>query len=86
MEKDEKKNFNAQGLNAIFLSKVPNCKDAKIKTFENLGPGVYEKDLPGSGNASMMLSQGHKRSNSDTDLGESLMNASSFPGGQVKAN
>ena len=58
---------------------MPNCKDAKIKTFENLGPGVYEKE------ASSMLGEGHKRSNSDT--GESLMNASSFPGGgQVKAN
>jgi hypothetical protein len=24
---------------------VPNCKDTKIKHFENLGPGVYEKDV-----------------------------------------
>jgi len=74
----DKKNFNAQGLNAIFLSKVPNCKDSKIKTFENLGPGVYEKDY-GTGNQSTVLSDGgHKRSNSDSRINESDLNASSM--------
>ena len=50
MNADDRKNFNAQGQNAIFLSKVPNCKDTKIKHFENLGPGVYERDGGASGN------------------------------------
>ena len=72
----DKKNFNAQGLNAIFLSKVPNCKDTKIKHFENLGPGVYEKEFS-SVNASGIIG-GHKRSNSDSGINESEMNASSM--------
>ena len=80
---DDKKNFNAQGLNAIFLSKVPNCKDSKIKTNENLGPGVYEKDLPF--NQSTVLSDGKKRSNSESGLNDSIMNSSMGMGG-LKTN
>lgn len=72
----DKKNFNAQGLNAIFLSKVPNCKDTKVKHFENLGPGVYEKEFS-SANASGIIGD-HKRSNSDSGINESEMNASSM--------
>lgn len=61
------------------MSKVPNCKDTKIKTFENLGPGVYEKDY--GPNASTVLSDnGHIRSNSDSRLGESEFNKSGIIG------
>jgi hypothetical protein len=58
------------------LSKVPNCKDAKIKNFENLGPGVYEKEFS-SGNASTIIGD-HKRANSDSRINDSDMNASSI--------
>lgn len=58
---------------------MPNCKDTKIKNFENLGPGVYEKDL--GPNASTILSDnGHLRSNSDSRLGESEFNKSGILG------
>ena len=40
-----KKNFNPQGGNSIFSSKVPNCKDEKIKN-EKPGPGHYSNVLP----------------------------------------
>ena len=66
------------------MSKVPNCKDTKIKTFENLGPGVYEKDLPINHN-STMLSDGKRRSNSETGLNDSMMNSSMGMGG-LKTN
>jgi hypothetical protein len=39
----EKKNFNSQGKSAVFLSKVPNCKDIKILAKDAPGPGYYEK-------------------------------------------
>lgn len=35
------KNFNAKGEASIFLSKVPNCKDAKIRNTSLPGPGHY---------------------------------------------
>lgn len=37
----EKKNFSANGEYEVFKSKVPNCKDAKIKA-PNPGPGTYK--------------------------------------------
>ena len=41
-----KKQFNAEGKNSIFLSKVPNCKDAVIvKPRQDFpGPGTYKTD------------------------------------------
>jgi len=39
----DKKTFNAQGKSAVFLSKVPNCKDIKTVTKDVPGPGYYEK-------------------------------------------
>jgi hypothetical protein len=39
----DKKNFNAQGHSAVFLSKVPNCKDIKNKSKDVPGPGAYER-------------------------------------------
>lgn len=69
---EERKDFNAQGQNAIFLSKVPNCKDLKTKQPDNLGPGSYETN---PGNQSMM-SDGHRRINSDA--AESQMNSTSY--------
>jgi hypothetical protein len=57
------------------LSKVPNCKDAKIKTFENLGPGVYEKDF-GPNSSTVLSETGHKRTNSDSRIGDSEFNSS----------
>lgn len=35
------KNFNSRGQDAIFLSKVPNCKDSKIRNASLPGPGHY---------------------------------------------
>lgn len=49
------------------MSKVPNCKDTKIKNMENLGPGVYEKDI---GSAS------RKRASSENGMNESQLNSS----------
>ena len=40
-----KKTFNPQGGNSIFSSKVPNCKNAKIKN-DKPGPGTYTNVLP----------------------------------------
>jgi hypothetical protein len=61
---------------------VPNCKDTKIKTNENLGPGVYEKDV-GSMNHSTLLSD-KKRSNSETGLNDSHLGIGM--GGGMKTN
>jgi hypothetical protein len=38
-----KRQFHSEGSHAIFLSKVPNCKDVKIKNKNAPGPGYYEK-------------------------------------------
>jgi hypothetical protein len=35
------KNFNSNGNYSVFQSKVPNCKDAKIKN-NKPGPGAYK--------------------------------------------
>ena len=40
-----KKNFNSTVKNSIFSSKVPNCKDAKIKN-DKPGPGHYTNVMP----------------------------------------
>lgn len=40
-----KKAFNSLGTQSIFTSKVPNCKDAKIKN-DKPGPGQYTNVLP----------------------------------------
>lgn len=65
---NEKKNFNAQGLSAVFLSKVPNCKNVKQKTSDIPGPGHYEKQVDQSklGN--------HQRSLSDSGMGNNNNN------------
>lgn len=39
-EKQGAKNFNSNGNYSIFQSKVPNCKDAKIRN-DKPGPGTY---------------------------------------------
>ena len=41
------KQFNAEGKNSIFLSKVPNCKDAiVVKPRQDFpGPGTYKADV-----------------------------------------
>lgn len=36
-----KKGFNSSGNYSVFTSKVPNCKDAKIRN-KNPGPGTYK--------------------------------------------
>ena len=41
----EKKTFNSQVTTSIFMSKVPNCKDAKLKD-EKPGPGHYSNVFP----------------------------------------
>jgi hypothetical protein len=40
-EKQGAKNFNSNGNYSVFQSKVPNCKDAKIKN-DKPGPGAYK--------------------------------------------
>lgn len=37
-----KKQFNAEGKNSIFLSKVPNCKDSRVTKQDFPGPGTYK--------------------------------------------
>lgn len=40
----EKKDFNSNGSTSVFLSKVPNCKDAQNKSqTNNLDPGHYQQ-------------------------------------------
>ena len=67
----EKKTFNSQGKTSIFLSKVPNCKDAKIKN-DKPGPGHYTNVFPATtaGEASTM----------NTSLNDSKFGASTASG------
>lgn len=46
------KNFNAKGEGSIFLSKVPNCKDAKLRNTSLPGPGHYTTKSVKHGDAS----------------------------------
>ena len=45
MDAKAKRVFNPQGGTSIFSSKVPNCKDSKIKN-DKPGPGQYTNVLP----------------------------------------
>ena len=38
----DQKQFNSTGNYSIFMSKVPNCKDSKIKNSTMPGPGNYD--------------------------------------------
>ena len=49
---DSPKNFNSRGQDAIFLSKVPNCKDTKIRNASLPGPGHYTTKSIKHGDAS----------------------------------
>ena len=51
--------FNAQGNLSIFMSKVPNCKDKKIKNVVP-GPGTYDDKRD------VNTAPAHKRSTSDS--------------------
>jgi hypothetical protein len=46
-----KKQFNAEGKNSIFLSKVPNCKERAVKQ-DFPGPGHYKNpdEVPAKAN------------------------------------
>ena len=67
----QKKYFNSQGKTSIFLSKVPNCKDAKIKN-DKPGPGHYSNVHPATtaGDASTLTS-----SLNDSKFGASTVSA-----------
>lgn len=49
---DSPKNFNSRGQDAIFLSKVPNCKDTKNRNASLPGPGHYTTKSIKHGDAS----------------------------------
>lgn len=53
---------------AVFLSKVPNCKDTKNKAKDYPGPGYYDKA------ADQSLLSDHKRSMSETNNNTSVIN------------
>lgn len=54
---EDKKTFNSQVKTSVFISKVPNCKDGKIKN-QMPGPGHYVNVFPATtaGEASTMNS------------------------------
>ena len=62
----EKKNFNAQGKSAIFLSNVPNCKDLKVATkgAGAVGPGADEKST--ADHSMLSGTNDHRRSTADS--------------------
>ena len=73
----EKKTFNSQGNTSIFLSKVPNCKDSKIKN-DKPGPGHYTNVFPKTtaGEASTM----------NTSMNDSKYGASTTSGNRQNPN
>lgn len=52
VEAAHKKQFNSSGNASIFLSKVPNCKDTKIKGTDLPGPGFYDSKMVKHGDRS----------------------------------
>jgi hypothetical protein len=50
------KTFNSTGNASIFMSKVPNCKEAKIKN-QIPGPGNYDSKMVKHGDPSMIGSK-----------------------------
>jgi hypothetical protein len=58
-EKLGQKQFNSSGENKVFQSKVPNCKDAAIKS-PNPGPGSYKTTVSIQNTA-----QEHQKQNTD---------------------
>lgn len=63
-----KKSFNATGNFSVFSSKVPNCKDIKIKD-DKPGPGAYNNVNPKSFGA--MDSQAGGSTTADSTFGAS---------------
>jgi len=64
----QKKNFNANGQHATFLSKVPNCADYDSAKVNGPGPGAYERDAndPEKGGMNLsFISDSHKRTASE---------------------
>lgn len=53
----EGKQFNSTGNYSIFSSKVPNCKDAKIKSASLPGPGLYDSKMVKHGDPSSLGSK-----------------------------
>ena len=72
-----KATFHSQGNNSIFLSKVPNCKDAKIRN-DKPGPGHYTNVFPATtaGEVSTM----------NTSMADSKFGASVGSGGKGNVN
>ena len=52
----DQKQFNATGNNSIFMSKVPNCKEAKNKNIVP-GPGMYDSKMVKDGDPSALGSK-----------------------------
>ena len=49
--------FNSTGNNSIFVSRVPNCKDQKIKNQSLPGPGFYDSKMVKHGDPSTLGSK-----------------------------
>lgn len=63
----DNKMFNSTGNNSIFVSKVPNCKDQKIKNQSLPGPGFYDSKMVKHGDPSTLGSkQGASTDDSST--------------------
>lgn len=55
---EKNRNFNAKGEESVFLSRVPNCKDAKIRNVALPGPGQYQQRAMKNGDSSDLASRG----------------------------
>ena len=52
----DNKQFNSTGNYSIFMSKVPNCKEAKIRN-DKPGPGMYDTKMVKHGDPSQIGSK-----------------------------
>jgi hypothetical protein len=57
LEPANNKQFNSTGNNSIFISKVPNCKEQKIKNSSMPGPGFYDSKMVKHGDPSCIGSK-----------------------------
>lgn len=67
------RNFNAKGEESVFLSRVPNCKDSKIKNSALPGPGQYHQRAMKNGDASDLGSRGATSTQDTSMAGDSTI-------------
>jgi len=67
------RNFNAKGEESVFLSRVPNCKDTKIKNITQPGPGQYHQRAMKNGDSSDMNSRGGVTTADTSMVGDSTV-------------